>query len=302
MELTEASIAQPSQQTGKVPLTVLIPALNEEVNLRSALMSSSFADEVIVVDSNSTDRTVEIAESEGATVVQFDYRGVGPKKQNWMLQTLTFRNDWVFILDADERFTPELQDAITSAIAGDEHDGYLIDRDLVFMGRSLRCLRPNYRVQLFKHTYGYFEDLGLNDLPSTGDNEIHEHVQLQGRLGILKPALLHEDDRGLTPWIARHNNYSTWEAYLYLKFRAEPIGTGLLQFMRLDPLNRKRVLRRIWVRLPLRTPLRFFTWYVLRGGFLDGLPGFVYCVLLAYHEFQIWAKIREIKANGRSLV
>ena len=98
----------------------------------------------------------------------------------------------------------------------------------------------------------------------------------------------------LTAWLDRHNRYATWEAHLYRKFRREPIGVGPVGFQRLDPFQRKRVLRRIWVRLPLRSPIRFVVWYVARGGFLDGRPGFVFCVLMSYYEFIIGAKLREL--------
>ena len=98
----------------------------------------------------------------------------------------------------------------------------------------------------------------------------------------------------LTAWLDRHNRYATWEAHLYRKFRREPIGVGPVGFLRLDPFQRKRVLRRIWVRLPLRSPIRFFVWYVGRGGFLDGRPGFVFCALMSWYEFIIGAKLREL--------
>ena len=121
---------------------------------------------------------------------------------------------------------------------------------------------------------------------------------VDGRIGFLANPLLHSDDRGLTAWLERHNKYATWEAHFYRKLRSEPIGVGPIGLLRLDPLRRKRALRRIWTRLPFRPAVRFFTWYVLRRGFLDGRQGFVFCVLMSYYEFIVGAKLRELDRGG----
>jgi glycosyltransferase involved in cell wall biosynthesis len=274
-------------------ITVIIPTCNEQENLPGALASVRWADQILVVDSHSSDRTEMIAKEAGVEVVQFDYSGHGPKKKNWALQQLELRNEWVLLLDADERITPELRREIEAAISTGAADGYCLDREFLFMGRSLRCFRPNWNLRLFKHRLGRFEDLGLNDLPGTGDNEIHEHVVLDGRIGFLDSPLLHDDDRGLTRWFDRHNKYATWEAHLYRKFRNERIGTGPIGFLLMDSFRRKRVLRRVWVRLPLRPAIRFVVWYGPRRGFVDGRPGFVFCVLMAFYEVMINAKLYE---------
>jgi glycosyltransferase involved in cell wall biosynthesis len=279
-------------------VTVIIPTRNEEANLPGALASVDWADQILVVDSHSTDRTELIAKEDGAEVVQFDYPGHGPKKKNWALRHIELRNEWVLLLDADERITPELRSEVEAAIRDGDADGYCIDREFRFMGRSLRCFRPNWNLRLFRHRLGRFEDLGLDDLPGTGDNEIHEHVVLNGRIGFLHSPLLHDDDRGLTRWFDRHNTYATWEAHLYRRFRAEHIGTGPIEFLLLDAFRRKRVLRRIWVRLPLRPAIRFLVWYGPRRGYLDGRPGFVFCVLMAFYEVMINAKLYELERTG----
>ena len=281
----------------KLPVTVIIFTLNEERNLPDALASVQWADTVIVVDSHSTDRTADIAMAADAKVVQFDYPGHGPKKMEWSLRNLHFDHEWVFLLDADERITPQLRLEIAEAIEQGKADGYCVDREFHFLGREVRCFRPNWNLRLFKHHLGRFEDLGLNDLPGTGDIEVHEHVVLSGRMGFLVHPLLHDDDRGLTAWLTRHNRYATWEAHLYSRFRQEPVGVGPLGFLGLDALRRKRVLRRIWVRLPVRPLLRFLIWYVARRGFLDGRQGFYFCVLMAYYELTINAKLYELKSS-----
>ena len=277
-----------------VPVTVIFPVKDEEENLADALASVAWADEVIVVDSQSRDRTAEIAGAAGAEVVQFEHVRGGPKKKAWALANLVPRNEWLLLLDGDERVPDALRAEIEEAVARGDKEGYYVDRELVFMGRRLRCFNPNWNMRLFRRGHGRMEDLELHDVPGTGDNEIHEHIKVDGATGYLRTPLRHDDYRGLTAWLDRHNRYATWEAHLYRKFRREPIGVGPVGFLRLDPFQRKRVLRRVWVRLPLRSPIRFLVWYVARGGFLDGRPGFVFCVLMSYYEFIIGAKLREL--------
>jgi len=279
-------------------ITIVIPARNEELNLPAALASVAWADELVVVDSHSTDRTAEIAEEAGARIVQFDYEEHGPKKKRWALEHVSFDTEWLLLLDADERVTEPLRTEITRAISTSDYDGYYLDRELVFMDRRMRSFRPNWNMRLFRRGLGRIEDLGLDDLPGTGDNEIHEHVLLEGRAGYLHSPLLHDDFRGLSAWLERHNRYATWEAEVYRKFRQEPVDVGPLRLLRLDPFARKRAMRRIWARLPLRPPVRFFVWYVLRRGFLDGRAGFTFCVLMSYYEFIISAKMRELEGRG----
>jgi glycosyltransferase involved in cell wall biosynthesis len=277
-----------------VPVTVIFPVKNEEENLPDALASVAWADEIIVVDSQSGDRTAEIAGAAGAEVVQFQHVRGGPKKKAWALSSLAPRNEWLLLLDGDERVPDALRAEIEQAVSNGDKDGYYVDRELVFMGRKLRCFNPNWNMRLFRRGRGRMEDLDLADVPGTGDNEIHEHVTVEGETGFLRTPLRHDDYRGLTAWLDRHNRYATWEAHLYRKFRREPIGVGPIGFLRLDPFRRKRVLRRLWVRLPFRPFIRFLVWYFGRRGFLDGRQGFVFCVLMSYYEFIIGAKLREL--------
>jgi glycosyltransferase involved in cell wall biosynthesis len=248
----------------------------------------SWADEIWVVDSNSSDRTVQLAERAGAKVAIFDYTGHGPKKKNWSLRTLPFRNEWLLVVDADERVRSELVEEIRQAVAGDL-DGYYVRRDYVFLGRALRCFRPNWNLRLFRHRLGEYELLATN-VPNTGDNEVHEHVLLTGRVGYLRGSLVNEDRRPLRAWIDNHNRYSDWEADVYKQFLVEPVDLrGLLSS---DPVWRRRAVKRIWVRMPMRPIARFAIFYLLRGGFLDGWQGFAYAVLMGYYEFLISLKLR----------
>lgn len=286
----------------KVPISVLLPVRNEELNIREALESVKWADEIFVVDSQSTDRTVEIAREYTDKIVQFHYSGGWPKKQNWALDNLSFSYDWVFILAADERVTPELKDEIIEAITTGTADGYWVDRELIFLGRPLRhCFRPNWCLRLFKHRLGRYERLEDLDMPDTGDIEVHEHIVLKGRTGYLKNPLIHHDFRSLSAWLERHNRYSNWEAGVYLKFRQEPLNFSIKKFISAEPVWRKRMLKRLWVRLPFRPVLRFLYLYLIKKGFLDGKQGLIYCILMAIHEFIISIKIWELKIRSRQI-
>jgi len=280
-----------------VKLSVIVPARNEEANIAGALASVEWADERIVVDSHSADRTEDIASAAGAEVIQFDYVPGGSKKEAWALANLPVRNEWILLLDADERVPPALRQEIEEAIRSTTLNGYYVDRELIFMRRPMRSFRPNWNLKLVRSGHARIEDLGLPDLDIDRDSKVHEHVAVDGEKGFLRTALLHDDYRGLTAWLERHNEYATWEAHLYRKFRSEPLGVGPLGFLRLDPFRRKRVLRRVWVRLPFRPTLRFLVWYLARRGFLDGREGFIFCVLMSYYEFIIGAKLRELEAK-----
>ena len=297
----EDAMIERRRRLPEAPITVMLPVLNEEQNLPAALASVAWADQVIVVDSYSTDRTAALSRAAGAEVVQFQYSGSGPKKKAWALANAPIRQR----VAADSRRRRARDGRAARGDRGSRcgaasRDGYYIDREFMFMGRSMRCFRPNWNLRLFKHRLGRMEDLEMNDLPGTGDNEIHEHIQVDGRVGFLKAPLLHDDYRGLTPWLERHNKYATWEAQIYRKFRAGADRGRAAGILRLDAFRRKRVLRRVWVRLPLRPVLRFFTWYVARRGFMEGRAGFVFCVLMAYYEFIIGAKMMELERSERA--
>jgi glycosyltransferase involved in cell wall biosynthesis len=282
-----------SSVSQKLPVSVIVPVKNEEANIKACLESLSWADEILVVDSNSTDRTANIAESMGATVIQFIYEGRLPKKKNWALENLSFRHEWIFIIDADERVTGELRDEIGEMIQTSEFAGYYINRKFIFLGRWIKHCGwyPNWNMRLFKHQLGRYEFLGegTSDV-RTGDNEVHEHVILRGRAGYSKHHLLHEDYRDLYHWIERHNRYSSWESRVYGNLR-ERKGTSSIDVSLLgEPLERRRFFKRIWVYLPFKPFLKFFAMYVLKLGFLDGKAGYYFCRLHSHHEFNIKAK------------
>lgn len=286
-------------KTSVLPISVVIPVLNEEANIGECLESVRFADEIFVVDSGSTDRTVEIAESHGAKVVQFRFQAGGPRKKNWALENLPFRNEWVLLLDADERVTPELEAEIRQEFrCSPKCDGFYLNRKLIFMGRWLRHggNYPSWNLRLFKHHLGRYEKLETEELESAGDVEVHEHVVLDGRAGYLRAPLLHLDYKDLLRWIERHNRYSTWDAKMRLRLlQGEEFSQSIRPRLFGDPVERKRWLKKLWVRLPCRPLLRFIYMYFIRLGFLDGKQGFIYAVLKATHEFHITVKMWEMK-------
>ncbi|HIK13169.1 MAG TPA: glycosyltransferase family 2 protein [Oscillatoriaceae cyanobacterium M33_DOE_052] len=289
----------------KVPVSVLIPAKNEELNLPACLASLEPADEVFLVDSQSKDRTVEIAESYGAKVVQFHFSGRWPKKKNWALENLPFRNEWVLIVDCDERIPPELWAEISIAIQNLDSDGYYLNRKVFFLGAWIRHggKYPDWNLRLFKHKKGRYENLGTEEVPNTGDNEVHEHVILAGQVGNLKNDMIHEDFRDIYQWLERHNRYSNWEARVYLNVLTgenaqETISANLFG----DAVERKRFLKQIWVRwVPFKPTLRFILFYIIQLGFLDGRAGYIYARLLAQYEYQIGVKLYELRRFGGRL-
>jgi glycosyltransferase involved in cell wall biosynthesis len=272
-----------------VPVSVVIPTLNEELNLADCLRSVSWADEIFVVDSFSQDRTLEIARTHGARVVQHAFEGYSRQK-NWALDNLPLRNEWVLIVDADERVLPDLGCEIEQVVSqGDNScDGYYLNRRVVFLGTWIRHAGwyPSWNLRLFRHRLGRYDD-----------RDVHEHVVLNGRAGYLGADLLHADRRGLEAFVARHNRYSTLEATARWKAeRNAPDRARLPVSWLASPVHRKRFLReRVWPSLPAKPMVLFLYMYVVRQGFLDGRAGLALCVFHAFQEFMVGLKLAELR-------
>jgi glycosyltransferase involved in cell wall biosynthesis len=283
----------------RCPISVLIPAKNERVNLRACLASARFADEIVVVDSGSTDGTREIAAEFGATVVDFHWNGRFPKKKNWALASVPWRHEWIFILDADERITPALAEELQRTVAAPSADGYYVNRRFWFLdGWLLHCgYYPSWNLRFFRHRSGRYEEFSGVDDTGSGDNEIHEHVLLQGRAARLLHDMEHFAFPTIDVWVEKHNRYSNWEARLLNSTAGDAAATK----PRIDPsLARKRRLKHLAARLPFRPALRFFYHYVWRAGFLDGYRGYVFCRLMAFYEFLSVTKARELRRKKHS--
>ncbi len=283
-----------------IPLSVLIPVKNEQGNLAECLRRLLWADQVAVIDSQSADATVPIAQAFGAEVYQFYYSKEGwPKKKNWALDHVPWRHEWLLILDADEHMTPELASEIVEVVAGrgprgGVADGYYLNRRFMFMKRWIRhCgYYPSWNLRLFRHNLGRYERIGNLGQTGSGDNEVHEHVVLaRGTAAYLRHDFLHYAYPDLSTWVEKHNRYSTWEAHAML---ARDAG-GVKALPWGGAIERRRWLKSWTRRLPFRPLLRFLYAFVLRGGFLDGYPGYCLCVLMAWYEFVSLAKGYEMR-------
>ncbi len=274
----------------KVPVSLLIPCKNEENNIARCIQSVQWVDEIFVVDSESSDKTIEIAENLGAKVVQFKYEGGWPKKKNWALENLPFTNEWVLILDADECLPPKAQNEIEEIVSNthEKHSGYWINRRYFFLGKPLKhAYFPNWNLRLFKHKLGRYEkitDLSTN----SGDHEIHEHVVVQGSSGKLNSIMDHHAFPTIESFVEKHNRYSNWEAVV------ESSTTDDESSLQHDGVRGKRKLRRIFRKLPFRPTLRFLYVFLWQRGILDGWRGYVFSRLHAQYEYLSAAKAKAI--------
>jgi hypothetical protein len=278
----------------KIPVSILIPIRNEAHNLPRALKSVAWADEVFVVDSGSTDGSQALAEAAGATVVQFNFNGVWPKKKNWALEHLNFRNEWVFILDADEVLPSGIADELADLIAHDGRGcaGYWINRRFMFMGVWLRhAYYPNWNLRFFRHRLGRYEQL-VQGATESGDNEVHEHIIVEGQTGRLRAEMDHYAFPSIGTFVEKHNRYSNWEARLQVEGGITQSGPSRLQSGRVRFL---RWLKGVTHHLPFRPALRFLYVYVWQGGFLDGTAGYYFARLHGFYEFMSVAKARELR-------
>jgi glycosyltransferase involved in cell wall biosynthesis len=280
------------------PISVLIPVKNEAANLAACLASVAWCDDVVVVDSGSTDGTADIARQAGARVVDFRWNGQFPKKKNWALANVAWKNEWIFILDADERVTPPLADAMRAALRQTTHAGFYVNRRFWFLDGWLNHCGyfPSWNIRFFRHRSGRYERLPETPGAGSGDNEVHEHVALTGSAGYLAGEMEHYAFPDLATWIEKHNRYSNWEARLQVAAQAGGAGADA----ELEAgLARKRRLRRLAWSLPFRPAWRFLYHYVGRAGFLDGYRGWVFCRLMGWYEFMCAAKARELRQRAR---
>jgi glycosyltransferase involved in cell wall biosynthesis len=265
--------------------------------LRRCLESLRGAGEIFVVDSQSSDRTAEIARSLGAQVSQFHYQGGWPKKRQWALDTLPLSYEWVLLLDADEALTPELAAEMRAAMQDPQVVGYQIGLEMFFLGKRLQHSGATfYKLSLFRRGQGSFECRAHDQDSSMCDMEVHEHVTVPGRTGKLRERLVHYNVESLARYIQKHNEYSNWEA---LVWRGGGSKSELKPALFGTQAQQRRWLRKRFLKLPGSPALFFFYKYVLRLGFLDGVPGLIYCGFQGIQFFHIKAKIYEARiASG----
>jgi glycosyltransferase involved in cell wall biosynthesis len=290
------------QGPDKLPVTVLLACKNEEANIRRCLEALRPAERVILLDSQSTDGTLEIGRSLGAEVVQFHYRGGYPKKRQWALENLDLRSEWICFVDADEVMTEPLWAEIAGEIRSPKaRAGYFITKHIHFLGKALRFGGFSFAdITFFRRGKGRFERL-LEDDPEALDMEVHERLIVDGSVGKFREPLLHDDFKGLERFIRKHNYYSTWEArlrYTFLKtgrWGEETIRPRLLGSRQ----EIRRFLKSLIVYLPFEPTLWFVYHYFLRLGILEGRRGWIASRLRAQHFANVRAKLFELRLRDR---
>lgn len=276
----------PSQ---RAPVSIVILTMNEELNIRACLETVAWADDVVLVDSGSRDRTVELARQArpDVRVLEHPFLDFGDQR-NWALDHAELRHDWVLFLDADERCTPACASAIGDAIRGPgDQSGFFLTCRNFFLGRWIkRCtFYPSWQLRLLRKGLVRYRKEGH------GQREVTD-----GPLGYIREPYDHYGfSNGIEHWIARHNKYSTNEVELIQQLRLQPLQ--LKDLFSADPVARRRGLKRLAARVGCRPLARFLYMYIFRAGFLDGYPGLVFCMLRVAHEIHITAKLAEARAS-----
>jgi len=274
----------------KLPVTVLVQTKNEEVGIAACLSALTDFDEVIVVDSDSTDKTVEIAREHGVEVVNFTWNGRYPKKKQWQLDNVTTRHPWIFFVDADEVPSERLKSELRHHLRASEEVAAIdVDLDYVFAGRTLRhghrvtkrCIVHRDRVQFPE----------MNDLEAPGMGELEGHYQPLAKGTVVKARgrITHNDLDPVSSWFARHNRYSDWEAYLRRN-----------NAVRQEIASKRTAKGRVFDAAPFKPAIFFVYAYIVRLGFLDGRAGFDYAVALSTYYWQIGLKTRELLRGARN--
>jgi glycosyltransferase involved in cell wall biosynthesis len=256
-----------------IPATVVIATKNEENNIRDAILSAQGFSEILVVDSNSSDQTVPFAVALGARVVNFDWNGKLPKKREWILRNLTFENQWIFFLDADERFTKDLYEelALFFEAEKDEYSAGQVNMKFVFMGKALRFghrIRSIKLLHVGSCSYPQIED---SSFPGMGEMEGHFQARFSGKLKKFHSPLLEADNDNIGDWFQRHVRYAEWDAAIM----NNPSTKSLV-------LKHKTSGSRIFYSLPFRSVTFFIYSFFFRAGFLDGKRGFNFAISYAW--------------------
>ncbi len=271
-------------------VSVLVLTLNEEVNIDACLESLAWCDDIVVLDSLSTDRTRAIAAERGARVVEHPFENWSAH-QNWAVSNIEFRHPWVLYFDADARCDAELRDEVLRHARPDALEAaFRIRRKDFFMGHWLKHaqLYPTWLVRLFRPQRIRYERL------------VNPVAVVDGPIGSLSGHIVHYPfSHGVSHWIARHNRYSDMEAIEAAKVRGERTSSGSLWSR--DPNERRRALKDVFFRMPARPLVKFLYYYAWRRGFLDGRAGFTYATLQAMYEYMIACKGVELERRRRGL-
>lgn len=277
---------------GGPPVSVVILTHNEEVNIADCLRSCAWCDDVHVVDSGSQDRTIQIAREMGAQTHHHPFTSFGAQR-NWAIDHIEHKHEWVFHLDADERFTPDLVEEMRRVLgAGPPQAGYYVPHKMIFMGRWLRHAEGGYpicQMRLFHKQRMRFRDYGHGQREDT-----------PGAVGLLnKPYLHYNFSKGIQDWIDKHNRYSTLEARAIIERREVQRGDGSLRPFGTAIERRRFFKAKVYPKLPGTWLIRFMWMYFVRGGFLDGEPGLQYCLLMSAYDLYTSLKVTEIRRQDR---
>jgi len=285
-ELGESFMQIVSKSVELLPITCVILTKNEEPAIRDCLESVNFCQQIVVFDSNSTDKTSDIVFENGSQLINFTWNGSYPKKKQWALQHPSILNDWVLMLDADERVSNKLRDSITEFFASGKssHAAFDVEISYTFANKLLKHgHRVSKRILLDKRKCAFPI---LNDLNVKNMWEVEGHYQpiVNGSLGQLTGKLIHADPDSMFDYFSRHNRYSDWEAHIRVNNDDRVIVRRAKSFH-----------GRIFDRMPGK-PLVFFIYsFFIRLGFLDGKAGFNYALALAFYYWQISLKVDEGK-------
>lgn len=265
--------------------SILILTKNEAGNLPDCLKSVAWCDDVVVLDSLSEDATARIAAENGARVFQRAFDDFGSQR-NFALTQIAFRHPWVFHLDADERFNEALRLECEEVIARDEHSAYFVPNRIIFLGRWIRrsTQYPFPQVRLVK--------IGEVTFAKAGHGQREDQV-MRGTGHLRTPYDHFNFSKGIRDWVEKHNGYSDEEAILSLELRRQPLR--FRECFSGDSMIRRRAMKRLHVRLPLRWVFKFCYLYFVRLGLLDGYPGLAYCLLQGFYDFLISVKMRELR-------
>ena len=268
----------------QVNITVIIPVKNEEKNLPRCLNMLEQFNQVMVIDSGSTDRTPDIVKEFGAEYYLFEWDGQFPKKRNWALRNLDIKNDWVLYLDADEIISEAFIREIEKKTKNDAVNGFWLIYKNYFMGKKLNYGDVFTKLALFRLGTGEYEYIDEHSW-SFLDMEVHEHPIVKGKIGKIKSPIDHNDFRGLEQYISRHNDYSTWEANRFMALTKEDF----------KHFTRRQRIKYNLMRIGCLPSFYFFGAYFLRLGILDGSVGFYLARYKANYFLQIQTKIIELK-------
>jgi len=266
--------------------SIYILTYNEELDIAACIESAMLSDDIIVVDSLSSDRTVQIASRYPVRVIQHKFESHG-RQRTWMLESIPPKYEWVYILEADERMTPELFAECLSATKNPDYIGYYVAERVIFMNQWIRhsTQYPRYQMRLFRHGKVWFTDYGHT-----------EREVCDGATSFLTETYPHYTcSKGLSRWLEKHNRYSTDEAQETLY----QLDNGTINWQHLffgkTEVERRRALKDLSLRLPARPIIRFMYMYFILGGCWDGRAGLAWCTLQAFYEYLILLKVWEMK-------